>query len=299
MNIVYLLTNITKEKGRRFYIGSKTECNVICLDGIDTIIDLKSDKPYYSSSQSLEMKEDMSKGNVFVARILESVPNRKTLLERENYWITKYDAVSSQEFYNITNAVLNCHDQDVIVNVYGEKLKELATRNSSLSKKDNTAKELGYNNFAELVLHIWSESKNKTYAEISKSLGKERHFAAIYIKGFNEINTLIDVQKTHLQPELRKAVLKGCSLFLAAKNLNIEYPAARILLGDFNKLNERSYSVAKLGGLSKKELEIQITKDILDGAGFREVATKYGIIYESVKRYFFRCVRERLKSSDL
>ena len=110
MNIVYLLTNITKEKGRRFYIGSKTECNVICLDGIDTIIDLKSDKPYYSSSQSLEMKEDMSKGNVFVARILESVPNRKTLLERENYWITKYDAVSSQEFYNITNAVLNCHD---------------------------------------------------------------------------------------------------------------------------------------------------------------------------------------------
>ena len=299
MNIVYLLVNNTKTKGKRFYVGSKTECNIVELDGINTIIDLKSDKPYYSSSQSLEMKEDMLKGDVFVASILESVPDRRNLLERENYWINKYDAVFSQDFYNITNAVLNCHDQEVIVNVYGERLKELATRNSSLSKKDNTAKKLGYDNFAQLVLYIWQESEIKTYAEISKDLGKERHFAKIFVRGYDKAKTLTDLQRVDLQPKLRKMVLKGCSLFLASQKLKLEYPAARILLGDFNKLNERSYSVAKLGGLSKKELEVQITKDILDGAGFREVATKYGIIYESVKRYFFRCVRERLKSSDL
>ena len=41
MNIVYLLTNTSKQSGTRFYIGSKTECSLITLDGVPTIISLK------------------------------------------------------------------------------------------------------------------------------------------------------------------------------------------------------------------------------------------------------------------
>ena len=50
---------------------------------------------------------------------------------------------------------------------------------------------------------------------------------------------------------------------------------------------------------TKEELEIEITKAILDGEDFVDVAKRTGLVLESVKRYFLRCVRRRLKSSDL
>lgn len=34
MNIIYKLTNLDKPEGRRFYIGSKTECFIDTVDGI-------------------------------------------------------------------------------------------------------------------------------------------------------------------------------------------------------------------------------------------------------------------------
>ena len=46
MNIVYKLTNTNKQSGKRFYIGSKVECNVIDINGIPTVISLKNSKPY-------------------------------------------------------------------------------------------------------------------------------------------------------------------------------------------------------------------------------------------------------------
>lgn len=99
--------------------------------------------------------------------------------------------------------------------------------------------------------------------------------------------------------ELRDYIKNGCSLFYAAELLKIEIPAARCLLGDYDAINSRAFSVARDMGKTKEELEIEITKQILDGKGFREVAKEHGIIYESVKRYFFRCIRRNLKDIEL
>ena len=94
MNIVYLLVNQTKSSGRRFYVGSKLECTVVDIEGVQTIFCLRSNKPYYSSSQSLEFKQDLANGDIFEAQLLEQVENRKDVLERENYWIERYNAIS-------------------------------------------------------------------------------------------------------------------------------------------------------------------------------------------------------------
>lgn len=59
MNIVYMLENLNKKEGRRFYIGSKTECNLEVVDGINRIVSLKTGYPYYGSSQCPTMKDDM------------------------------------------------------------------------------------------------------------------------------------------------------------------------------------------------------------------------------------------------
>ena len=107
MNIVYKLTNTSKKEGTRFYIGSKQSCTVIEIDGIPTIINKGTGKPYYSSSQSLEFRTDFQRGDTFSAEVLESGINRKDLLEVEDKWISYYNAVESKDFYNLSNAKLN------------------------------------------------------------------------------------------------------------------------------------------------------------------------------------------------
>ena len=106
MNIVYLLTNTSKQHGARFYIGSKTECSIIELDGVPTIISLKDNKPYYSSSQNKEFIEDFKNGDIFVATLLEEVSNRDLLLATENQHILKNNAIESEDFYNLSEAKL-------------------------------------------------------------------------------------------------------------------------------------------------------------------------------------------------
>lgn len=299
MHLIYLLTNIDKTEGKRFYIGSKQECHLRMVDDIPTIISISNGKPYYSSSSSLEMREEMKRGERFSASILEEVANRKKLLEREDYWITHFNAVKSQDYYNMSNAKLNCHDQDAVANKYGETVKDLASRNSSWSKRDNTAKECGYNNFGEFCFDIYKRllSGERIY-EISQTLGRHRHFAKTIISRYDMEKATLDLEKD-VTKELRDYIKNGCSLFYAAELLDIEIPAARALLGDYNAVNFRAFSVARDMGKTKEELEIEITKELLAGKGFTEIAREKGIIYESVKRYFFRCIRRNLKDVEL
>jgi hypothetical protein len=62
LNIIYLLTNLDKTEGRRFYVGSKAECFIENIKGIDRIVSAKTGLPYYGSSSCPLMKEDMAKG---------------------------------------------------------------------------------------------------------------------------------------------------------------------------------------------------------------------------------------------
>lgn len=299
MHMIYLLTNIDKLEGKRFYIGSKQECHLRMVDDIPTIIGTSNGKPYYSSSSSIEMREEMKRGERFSASILEEVLDRKTLLEREDYWITYYNAVKSQEYYNMSNAKLNCHDQDAVANKYGETVKELAWRNSSWSKRDNTAKECGFSNFGIFCIALYERIQSgERICDISYSFNKHRHFARGIVQLYDMEKVITD-SKLDLSSEVRNYIKEGCSLYYAAELLDIEIPAARILLGDYDALYLRAFSVARDMGKTKEELEIEITREILSGKGFREISKEKGIIYESVKRYFLRCVRRNLKDIEL
>lgn len=299
MNIVYLLTNISKESGKRFYIGSKQECHLREINGINTIVSVSNGKPYYSSSSSIEMREEMKRGDVFEASILEQVSDRRNLLEREDYWINKYNAVKSSDYYNMSNAKLNCHDQEAVANKYGETVKELACRNSSWSKRDATARDCGFDNFGDFCFFLHEcFQKGEGNAQVSKRFNKHKSFAKRILDNFDMVKALED-KNLDLVSEIREYIKNGCSLYYAAELLGIEIPAARCMLGDFDAVHSRAFSVARDRGKTKHELEIEITQQILDGKGFREVSTEYGIVYESVKRYFFRCIRRNLNGKEL
>lgn len=299
MEIIYLLTNKSKTSGKRFYIGSKSSCKIVTIDGIKTMVDINSGKPYYSSSTSFEFKDDIKAGNIFEVKILQKVPmkDRKRLVEIENTWIIKENAVSSDEYYNLGYALLNCRDQGKLANKYGETVGDLAKNNSSTSKRDNTAKDVGFSNFGELCFYAYSEYlKSKNYADVARGFNRHKGFIRMMLGPFDMEKAVNDVKTVDVE-KIRELLSQNCSLVKACEILNVELPAGRVALGDYIK--DRNYTVAFNQGKTKKELELEITREVLDGKGFQEVAALTGVTLESVKRYFFRCIRSNIKSSDL
>lgn len=304
-HMVYMLTNISKETGRRFYIGSKQEASAEEYDGVMTILDRK-DSPYYSSTTSYEMLEDVKSGDILQAEVLEYVGDKLKLTEIENSWIKKYNAVDSDEFYNKAYAVLNAHyDGDALANKYGETIAQLSSRNSSWGKREGRAKESGFDNFGDMYIWIHEQKQSgKNGKEVSDVLGKERHFAFRTIKDMDldkAKEQIIKYKDSSLQTELIKMVYNNCSPMYACELLGLEIAAGRLLLGDF-KQRDKTFVASLKRGMSKDEMEKRIVQVIYDndevGYGFKQAANELGLNLETVKRYFIRYVKANMKRPE-
>lgn len=299
MNLVYRLVNRNKEEGRRYYVGSKVECHIAKIDGVATMVQ-RNNKPYFGSSSSFEMKDDMQRGDVFEVEILEQVKDKKEVMNREMDWINKLDAVRSDEYYNLTSVCPNMHyNSHAVGNKYGQTYAQIAKDRSAVGKRDKNAKKAGFKNFGELVFWIWKNlDEGINMAQSATMLGVGRHRFVASHKIFDKEKGRADVNKTNLQQEIRSMYVQGASLQYISKVLDLELPAARILLGDFNSKFERCFITAKGLGMTREELEVHIAKRVLDGEGLNTVAKDIGVDYQSVKTYFFNFVRAHLKSSD-
>ncbi len=305
-NFVYLLTNITKQSGRRFYIGSKQESSVEEFDGVMTILN-RNGTPYYSSTTSYEMLEDVKNGHILSAEVLEYVVNREDLIKVENEYIKKFNAVDSPEYYNKAYAILNAHyDPLALANKYGETIAELSSRNSTWSKRDGRAKECGFNNFGEMYFWIQEQKElGRSGKEVSEQIGKERHFAYRTIKGMNipkakeQYETLKDDE--NLITELRKMVYNNCSPIYACEKLGLEWACGRLLLGDFRE-RDKGFVASLKRGMTKDQMERRIVQIVYDspkvGNGFKEAAKELDLSLETVRRYFIRYVKNNLKRPD-
>jgi len=299
MEIVYLLTNKSKISGKRFYIGSKSACKIIKMEGVKTMVSIDKGKPYYSSSTSFEFKDDFKSGNVFEVEVLQKVPmkDRKKLVEIENQWIIKMNAVDSPEYYNLGYAILNCRDKGKLANKYGETVEQLGGHNSSMSKRDNSAKTLGFENFGEFCFYAYDRQLElNNWSDVAKEFNKHKGYIRTALLPFNMGKAKLELPSVD-KLKIRELMSQNCSLFKACEILQIELPTGRVALGNY--IQSRDYSVAFNQGKSKHEMELEITRKILDGKGFNQVAAEMGITYTSVKRYFFRCIRSQFKSSDI
>ena len=79
----------------------------------------------------------------------------------------------------------------------------------------------------------------------------------------------------------------------------LEIPTVLLYLGNYTEVNRNTHLVAYRQGLTKEELEVKVTKLILDGKNFTEASKILSIDQTSAKRYFFKCIRRKFKSSDL
>ncbi len=304
MNIIYLLTNLEREEGRRFYVGSKAECFIENINGIDRIVSAKTGLPYYGSASCPMMKDDMAKGARLEAKILEEVPNKKFLLEAEDKWIVKLNAVDSPEYYNMSYARIGGHnyDQYAAYNMYGETILSYGKAVGSLNNRHKTAKRFGHKNMAEFAIWIYKRfQEGYNPRQVAEMIGWERHSPARYIKDYDMAKCLSEYQEDNqeLQQEIRKLIAEGVSAKKIAEIKNLEIPTVVLYIGDYDQVSTKAFLVAQRRGLTKEELEIQVTKRILQGAGFTEVSRELGVNETSVKRYFLRYVRANLDHENL
>ena len=298
MNIIYLLTNLTNNKK---YIGQKVECRIENIDGIDTIINNKTELPYYGSSSNILMIEDM-KSCKFKAEILEQVLDKKDICKREDYWIKFYNAVESKDFYNLTYPLdYSKRDfQNSVKNEFGELYKEFAANESAISKRINSAKKVGFNTLEDFYLDIHKKVQiENNLAKIAREYGVERHTISRLIKE-------VDIEKFYTETQqyskrtYNKIVdyrIKGASIKKIAKLLNIEFATVIYYIGTDN-YKKQNYIVSNRKGLTEDELGYKIMEKFLKGDGLNKISKDLQLNRNQTSRSFYRYIRKHIEIND-
>lgn len=304
MNIVYLLTNLNKKEGeKRFYIGSKAECRLEIIDNLSVIIDIKTEKPYLGSATCKEMKQDILNFHKFSATILEIVGDKKNILSIENKYILQKNAVFSNEYYNLGEAMLGgfSYDQNAIINFFGEKRKDYNASKSGFSKRTKTAKKYGFESIYSFSKWIYEESKkHKYFTEVAKILKCERHTPSRFIEPYNMKKCLEETScpNNEIRVKVRDLYVKGASIYKIAELLQLEIPTIDFYMDKFLKDEEKVYIVARRKNLTEKELKNKIMYLFLKGKSIAQLSEELGMNTTSATRYFNEIIRELLKPEN-
>lgn len=309
MNCIYKYTNLDKVDGSRYYIGSKTECSIIDLDGVPVILDNKSQTPYYGSSCNPEMAFDMQSGNRMSAEVLEIVCDRDKLRTTERDYLENVDAANNGDYYNLSNNTLSGtkYNHNAPANYLGETIKELANNKSSTSKRDALADELGFDNFASLYIHAYDliSSGEYTPASFSRSINKDRHYFG-RILAANDIlaakEELESLDKEEFIPKIRGMVDRSVSLQKISQHLGLEFITVRALAGDYYRSKSRTnlrgnLNSALVHGLTENEMLDTIGMLVLEGKSMAEIGEKVNVSSKSVSRYI-RKLLERVCTEE-
>ncbi len=295
MNIVYALVNLDKKENPFVYVGSKSECNLVNLDGCTRMIG-SNGKVYLGSSGHPEMQSDIRRGDRFTVEVLE-VCKRAELRYREDEWLKELDVMNNLFYYNLSCTALKCEvNPDRVVNDKGESWKQVASSRSAIGKRNSTAKSLGFEDSHGLLTHICKEFRDgKTSPQISKALGKQRHFAHVTTRNLDKEKFLSE------DPDMYSEAcvglwFKNYSFEAMSETLGIEIPTAVKALSLASK---RRHSVAARLGKTVADLDKEIAIMVLKGKSFSQIGRKFRMDTRTVQKYFIRFFRGRFKISDL
>lgn len=300
MHVVYLLENLSKKENPRFYIGSKQECDLIELRGIPTLVGKQTRRAYFGSSMNKKMREDLIAGHIFSAYILEQCKRREDVLAREREWLEEVGVVNSEMYYNMSERTdySNCLPvpPNSIINIFGETAKKIAQSRSSMSKRNGTAKKLGFDDSYELSRHIASQIKaGVSGSAISESLGKHRHFSLVYVRPF-DLDNLLEKDPVNFIEQAHDMDIENASYEMIGKTLGIESPTVFKALSFCQRFELQT---ARKLGMTLDELDLKVARLVLMNYSFVQVAKELGIDHRTAKKFFVRFFKRRFKLSDL
>lgn len=295
MNIIYQLTNLTNGKK---YIGQKVECR---LEN-SIIINNKTELPYWGSSSNIQMKEDLKNHN-FKAEILEIVNDKKDICIREDFWVRKLNAVESTSYYNLTYPLhYNKRDfQNSVKNSFGETYKEYAANESTISKRVNSAKKIGFNTLPDFYLDIIEKLKQtNNLAEIARNYNVERHTISRLVKDVNLLKFKNEIKEFDIKilEQIKNYIKQGVSIKKIASILNLEFSTILYYIGNVNYKN-RNYLVSQRKNMTPDELSITIMRLFLLGKNMTTIAKELSLQKFQIERYFHRFIRKHIKINDL
>lgn len=298
MNIVYELTNLSTGKK---YIGHKNECRIEIIDGLSTIINAKTELPYYGSSSNIEMKLALSTDK-FSAKILEVVLDKKEICKREQYWMDLCDAVNSAEYYNLSNVLeYNKRDfQNSVRNIYGETYKEYASNEGSLVKRINSAKKIGFESLEAFYIDIATKIHKQTnLAQVSRDYGLERHTIARLLADVNifKFEREIKTYSTRLKGKIEDYRINGASVKKIASMMSLEFATVLYYIGT-DKIKDKNYLVSKRKGLTEDELGYKIMELFLQNRSIKEINKILNLNKEQATRTFHRFIRKHIEIND-
>lgn len=294
MNIVYKF--VSKVSGK-FYIGSKTECEVI--EG--KILD-KCGKYYFSSCKSEDFWEELAEGNLQL-EVLESNVSRENLLEKEAHWQTvnnfKIDKCWNQVLATQLHPSISKDKIFEVRNIYGQTTNEIAVHNSTIARLDASAMREGFSNNGERIKHYLEGRRDSfsSFRAMDDHYNRKGFFKRL-LKGLtlDSLSTEVDLFKVKELMRNGATFIKSCEL--------IETPhwVVRYKLGDtFENIISKESIVAEVNGyLRREDFNRKILLEFLEGNTRQTIAAKYkNITISTVSRMIDAEVRERLKINEL
>lgn len=292
MDIIY---KFTSNATGRFYIGSKTECEIV-----DGKIFSREGITYYGSCKTEEYWEDL-KANGMTLECLEKVKDKSKILERETYYQKKYNAIDSPLGYNkiyanMVNSALSKDTMGEVVNSFGESRIERMRNNSATSKKDSKAKSLGFKNFGEMYLVALSEkARGVSYNQQDIRYNQKGFFKRV-CKGIS----LEEYQEVDLI-KVKSLLFEGASFLKACQILGYPEWVVREQFKD-----ESIYSFTKKDRVAfennfrtTKDLTNYIMREFLSGKSRQEISKNLkGTSHSSIGRYIDEEVKLVLDISD-
>lgn len=308
MNIIYKLTNLENGKA---YIGQKMQCHIAEIDGVPTIINSNTDEIYLGTSGNVEMIEALKKKVKFKAEVLEEIPDKYRgtpyPFEREKYWMEKFNAIESEDFYNIIYPLYSKRKTrdylDSVKNIYGETYREFANNTSTMTRRLNTVNKIGFQGFKDFYeFIITSRKKGKNNADISRSVGKHRHFIDS-MEDYSNFEKVLEELRNTNEYHVNKAKFhrrRGASIKHIASEMGLEPETIYHLLGTLKNIQgvEGHMKVAGRLGLTSDELGYRVVKRLKEGMAQKEIATDLGIRPFEVRRYLERFIREHIDLSE-
>ena len=298
MNIIYMLENKEKQK---FYIGQKVECRIEKINGLKTIINNKTELPYYGTSSNIEMQQDLLTDK-FEAHILEIINDKTKMCEREEYYIRQHKAVELDTYYNLSYPLhYNKKDfQNSTKNEFGETYKEYAANESAISKRINSAKKVGFNTLEDFYLDVYKQlNKTQNLSEIARYYKVERHTISRLLKDVNIENFYLQTKtfSKKLKNNIEQSRVRGASIKKIACLLNIEFATVLFYIGT-DKIRNKNYLVAKRNNLTENELGYNIMKLFLENKGIDEISKELSLTTIQTSRYFHRFIRKHIEIND-
>ena len=290
------------------------QCTISKVEGIPTIIDTRG-LIYLGTSSNIEMQEALRLGVRFKVEILEEIPEKYRgtpyPFEREEYWIRYYDAVNSEDYYNLAYPIFDKSSKedkrkllDMVNNIYGETLREVTSNAQTISRRVNTAKSLGFKNIEDFCLDIKKKKESGlNNSDISKSYSRQRHFIRSVLE-YTNIERIVKERKykedLYYKNKAKYYRSNGASIHKIGELLNLDPVTIVSLLGTLKNIPSKGgFKVSDRLGITPEELGNNIIKLIKEGLKDKEIATKLGIRPFEVKRYLYKYIIEHVKINDL